>query len=131
MRKTIASLLMAGSVAVNAGTPVFYFTALTDTNIKLKRDEVKQVTYKIRNQSIKAHTLQMRKIVGITELGGADTCAAKGRLAGGETCLLKLEIDGNSFNGIDEPSPRVCADSTVLMCYTPSDAQILRVSVNG
>lgn len=131
MKKTIVSLLMAGSMAATAGTPVFYFTALTDTDIKLGRGEIKQVIYQVRNQSIKAHNLQMRKIVGITELPGEDTCAEKGRLEAGQHCLLKLEINGRTFKGLDDVSPRVCADGTVLMCYTPNEAQQLRVTING
>lgn len=128
MKKLLTGVLMAGSVIANAGTPVFYFQALTQTDITIAKGEVKKVVYKVRNQSTKPHNIAMRKMVGVNEVGGAGSCIDKGRLEAGQSCFLNLEIVGDEFIGLEDRSPRVCADGTVLMCYTPSEAQLLKVT---
>lgn len=128
MKKLLTGVLMASSIVANAGTPVFYIQALTQTDISIAPGEIKRVVYKVRNQSTKPHNIQMRKIVGVTEAGGAGSCLDKGRLEAGQSCFLNLEVNGDEFIGLEDRSPRVCSDGSVLQCYTPSEAQLLKIT---
>ena len=124
------SIILAWGLAYSVyAEPIFKFEPLKETKIVLEKNDIKHVDYKITNVSPKDHYLQMRKIPGIIELKGTQNCVDKGRLKNSTYCLLRLEIDGNKFERLEDISPRVCADSSSIMCDTPKSVDILKVTI--
>lgn len=129
MKYKLIPALLAYSLSSSASGQALYFQALTQTEIKLKSGETKSVVYKIKNQSPSAHRIEMRQIVGVTEKEGRRACQNIGTLQAGQSCILNLEIHGDKFLSPDDRAPRVCVDSSVDLCFTPIEAQLLRVKI--
>ena len=127
--KLIACALLACSMQAAASGQALYFQALTQTDIKLSESETKSVVYKVKNQSSVPHSLKMRQIVGVTEKPGATSCRNIGTLKSGQSCILNLRVNGGKFLSPDDLAPRVCIDSSIQSCFTPLEAQLLRVKI--
>jgi hypothetical protein len=110
---------------VHAGTPLWTFTPLTSTTQVVNQNGTVKVKYQIVNQSMKAHTLVMKDMPGVTVTPA--TCS----LSAGASCEVTLEIDGSKLgsNGIIG-GPIFCQQGNANQCYQPGASNALNISLN-
>ena len=131
MKKTIIGLLIAGSMAANAATPVIEFEALTETKIIISKDQNATVAYRVINKSSVPHVMVMQPIRGVKEEAKAGSCNTSGAIGKDQSCLLSLRITGRMLEGNVSNAPVVCGDGSPNMCYKPQRDQMLAITLVG
>jgi hypothetical protein len=73
----------------------------------------------------------MNPITGVSQTTTSGNCANPFTLTGGSSCVLTLEVNGSQLTGNLTSGPVVCISGSVLMCYQPSAADSLNVTLSA
>ncbi len=116
---------------VEAGSPVWTFTPLTDTSVSVPANGTTTIQYQVTNQSRKSHSLVMRPITGITQTTtGTDICPNPFTLPSkGSSCTLSLQVHGSQLTHSITDGPIVCQQGSTLQCYRPNPSHVLNINV--
>lgn len=127
----LLSLFFLGNLinTVHAGTPLWTFEPSTPTTFTISVSGTVTLMYQVTNQSRKTHTLVMLPIPGITQVTTVGNCPNPFTLSYQQSCTLTLEVDGNALQGNVVGGPRVCQQGSTLLCYQPSQANSLNITV--
>ncbi len=123
-------LIFAMSVA-HAGMPLWTFTPLTATTIRVAANDTATVSYQLTNQSKKSHTLVMESIPGVTQVTTPGNCPNPFVLGYQQSCILNLSINGSALKGDIFGGPVVCDQGNANQCYQPNDVDILHITTNA
>ncbi len=115
--------------AVDADSPVWTLTPLTNTTISILATDTVTVQYQVSNQSRKSHTLAMSSISGISQNTSAGRCANPFTLGYQQSCLLSLSVSGAALQGSVVGGPVICQQGNALQCYQPATADQLNISL--
>ncbi len=127
--KRVLLLFTLTCSTIQAGSPLWTFTPLTETTISISPNSTATVQYNITNQSRKTHTLVMREIPGITQItSGGGICTNPFTLAYNTSCVLSLSIDSELLTQSVVDGPVVCAQNSLMQCYRPSYSNVIRVT---
>lgn len=96
-----------------ASTPVWTYEALTPTSYPLAVNNSATIQYRVTNQSVKIHTLNMTPIAGITPSGCVNP------LGYHQSCILTLQVNGSLLQGDVIGGPILCQNGNPQMCYQP------------
>lgn len=89
--------------------PELTLTPLTDPVVQVPLEETREVQYKLVNQGNKLHTLSMKPMLGVSQqVDKAGSCKENTRLKPGQSCLLKLTVDGDSVKNLEKNGPLLC-----------------------
>jgi hypothetical protein len=124
-----AAFLITGTAF--AGMPVLTFQPLTATTIDVPYNDTVTIQYKVTNQSRTTHTLAMTPTPGITQTTTPGNCSSPFTLSYQQSCTLTLEVDGAALQGNIIAGPKVCKQGSDLLCYQPSAADIIRVTLSS
>ena len=114
----------------DAQLPLVVFTPLTATTITVPIDGVQTVEYELRNASNHALALVMNPIAGIHQVSSTGRCPSPFTLLPASSCVLELRVVGSEIAGAGViGGPVVCVVSNPLMCYQPTPANALNVTV--
>ena len=114
--------------------PTWTFTPLTATSVVFPVNLTSSIVYNVSNQSTKAHTLVIKPIQGVQQVG---SCVLSPKGQAGDTCSLNLSVTGSQLpaNGISG-GPALCqsnADGTPNsnQCYQPSQGDTLNITMGS
>ncbi|MBY0544423.1 MAG: C1 family peptidase [Gammaproteobacteria bacterium] len=120
------------STASFAGQPVWTFAPTTVTSVVFPTNVTSSIVYIVSNQSSQSHTLVIKPIQGITQIG-ACVLAPKGQT--GDSCTLNLSVTGSQLpaSGISG-GPILCQSNNngspnLSECYQPSPGDTLNITV--
>lgn|GEM_PF-7133004 len=125
---TLAGLCFLGTV--EAGTPLWTFTPLTNTQIVVDSSSSPvTIQYTVTNQSRRSHTLTMTSIPGISQTTTAGNCGNPFTLGYQESCTLTLVVTGSALSGNVVGGPKICQQGGgTLQCYEPSPGNRLNIT---
>lgn len=110
-----------------ASTPLWTFKPLSPTTITILPFQIKYIDYLITNESFTTHTLSIQPYpFEITKLEPL-SCGETFTLNPNESCILNVLIKGFSIVDSFTGGPILCEAESELMCYTPSQKDILTV----
>ncbi|MFC3909318.1 WD40/YVTN/BNR-like repeat-containing protein [Legionella dresdenensis] len=115
--------------------PVFTFTPTTPTTIQVPANGTAIVQYLVTNLSSRAHTLMMVPANGIAQMTSPQYCTNPFVLGARQSCLLTLQVSGSQISSQAVGGPQVCeqgpnGNPSPFLCYQPSPANILNITVN-
>ncbi|CAM2939920.1 NHL repeat protein [Legionella steigerwaltii] len=135
---------------LHANMPVWTFTPITDTTIKIPTNSTTCIQYTVTNQSSITHTLTLQSLpAGITQITkapaptncpslapGASLCTSPFTLGYQQSCTLTLEITGSALSGKVTKGPVACQANTdgtpnPNQCYQPSKANSLNITTTS
>lgn len=128
MRILFLTAVFVLGLEARAGAPLWTFTPLTATTLTVQTGTTATIQYNVTNQSSKAHTLAVTPITGITQITTTGNCASPFVLAGKQSCVLTLSVDGSQLTGNVTGGPVVCQTGSALQCYQPSSANALKIT---
>ncbi|EHL30841.1 hypothetical protein [Legionella drancourtii] len=121
VRKTVTAILSFLLLTIaHAGTHLITFIPLTENHISVPANGVKIIKYQVTNHSKKTHTLMMQPITGISQITTTENCPNPFVLGSKQSCILSLQILGNTLQDHITTGPKVCEQGNRLMCYQPS-----------
>lgn len=126
--------LLCVTFTSHADQPVWTFTPTTATTVVFPVNLTSSIIYKVSNQSSRAHTLVIKPIQGVMQVG-ACVLAPKGQT--GDTCTLNLSVTGNQLpSGGISGGPVLCqsnSDGTPNpnQCYQPNPQDRLNITVGA
>ena len=114
-----------------AATPLWSFSPLTPTTIVVPIDGEDTVSYTVQNNAQTLYQLLLTPIMGVYQVtSGLDRCASPFLLPPNGSCILELRVIGSEIaSGGIHGGPDVCVATNPLICYQPSAANALNVTV--
>lgn len=129
--KNIKKLLLSCFMITTtyAGTPLWTIEPLTPTTLVVNANRTAVVQYRVTNNSNRRHTLVMNTIDAVEQAAsGVGICTNPFVLAGKQSCILSLTIDGAKLTSSTINGPEVCEQGTWLQCYRPAAQNMLHVT---
>ena len=139
-RCSLGVIALFAAFLLHAGAqPKFTLIPTTPTTVQLTTNETRTVRYQVTNQTNVTRTLTMVPIVGISQTTrGKGVCANPFTLAGRQSCLLILQLNGSQLPARVIKGPEVCkthgpGDTTpdLFLCSQPSVINSLNITVTG
>lgn len=127
---TFAIQLLLVMSLTQAGSPLWSFRPLTATTLTVPPNSTSLVEYRVTNNSHK-HTfpLVLKPMTGVQQIIAPGACAGVFTLAPHQSCVLALQILGNSISGSINDGPIVCNQGNALQCYRPGANDVLHITV--
>ncbi len=114
-----------------ASTPLWTFTPLTPTSVYVTPNTITDVRYLITNQSSETHTIALQPFPFRVTSILPNSCGEVFTLGPNESCILAIFIAGLELSASYIGGPTICESSGILLCYTPSEADVLTVIFSG
>ena len=124
---TLSAMGILASTSSIAGAPVWSVTPIGNTTISVPANVQASISYRITNNSSKAHKLVMQSIAGLTQVlnGPEGSCSSPFTLPNkGSSCVLTLQTPSTGLTAVIYGGPSICtADVTgnpdTSQCYQP------------
>lgn len=108
-RSTFFFLLFATSCLQATGQTVFTLVPTTPTAMLMPANSSANIEYRVTNQTFLTRTLTTQPITGITQITtGTGVCPSPFTLASHQSCLLRLQVNGNQMPARITGGPVVC-----------------------
>ncbi|CEG58519.1 WD40/YVTN/BNR-like repeat-containing protein [Legionella fallonii] len=117
--------------------PLFAISPLTFTTIPVSSNGTAIVQYTVTNQSSRSHTLTMvSNTSAVTQITSPGNCPKIFTLPAQQACTLTLQVNGNQIHSPVSGGPKICqlgpdGKPSPLLCYQPSDKNILNITVTA
>lgn len=114
--------------SAKAANPMWTLTPLTDTTISVPANGSAIVQYQVTNPYHNSPTLALKSVPGINQITSSGNCGSSFTLGYQQSCILTLQILGDSLQGNINDGPAICRQGNALQCYQPSTADALHVT---
>lgn len=132
--RTLLLSMCCASTSSFAQQPLWTFTPNTVTTVDFPVNLTSSIVYSVSNQSSKPHSLVIKPIQGITQIG---SCLLGPKGQADDTCTLNLSVSGDQLpaNGISG-GPILCQSNSdgspnPNQCYQPVPEDRLNISLAG
>ena len=124
---TLSAMGLLASTPSIAGAPVWSVTPIGNTTITVPANVQASISYRITNNSSKAHKLVMQPIAGLTQVlnGPAGSCSSPFTLPNkGSSCVLTLQTPSTGLTAGIYGGPSICTadvngNPDTSQCYQP------------